>query len=296
MITPTLLTLLLASASTVAATISYNSTLTHPGDHEPWFSGSIPSSALSASCGSAYAQDLPCDEWLLKAFDQSSGEGDKFSNATLNALCTDTCILGLQKWRDDVRKSCTASDAGRGSTVGQQAIRALLDTKQMFVQYLYWPTCMRDLKTGTLCYANKTNSDVTASSDDGENTPEIISDFCANNCQTQASVLTWVVSQSMYNDTNDINIADARKVCNKLDTSAYPFLKDVSAGGSSSSSSSSGAGGGAAGNSTTGTGSGRGNGTAGAGVRNAGVKAVGGNIGLLASAALAAMLVAFGSL
>ena len=144
MISATLLTLL--SAATLAtATINYNSTLTHSGDKEPWFDGSIPATSISASCGSAYAQDLPCDEWLLKAFDNDSSEAEKFSNNTLKALCTDTCLLGLQKWRDDVRKSCTDKDVGRKSTVGQQTISSLLDTKQMFIQYLYWPTCLKDL-------------------------------------------------------------------------------------------------------------------------------------------------------
>ena len=144
MISVTLLTLL-STATLTTATISYNSTLAHSGDKEPWFDGSIPAASISESCGSAYAQDLPCDEWLLKAFDNDSSEEEKFSNSTLKALCTDTCLLGLQKWRDDVRKSCTDKDVGRKSTVGQMTISSLLDTKQMFIQNLYWSTCMKDL-------------------------------------------------------------------------------------------------------------------------------------------------------
>lgn len=286
MIRATLLTLL--SAATLAtATINYNSTLTHQGAKEPWFDGSIPATSLSESCGKAYAQDLPCDEWLLKVFDNDSEEGEKFSNSTLKALCTDTCLLALQKWRDDVRKSCTDKDVGRKSTVGQQTISSLLDTKKMFIQYLYWPTCMKDLKTGTLCYADESNMDSPASSKDSENTPEIIDAFCKNNCETQASVFTWVIGESTFNSTQEINIADARKVCKGLDTSKYPFLKDLSATGSptpSGSSSSSGSGVGAAVNSSTG-----GNGT-GAGAKSDGVRP-GGSVGLLASMVLATVVV-----
>ena len=144
MISVTLLTLL-STATLATATISYNSTLAHSGDKEPWFDGSIPAASIYESCGSAYARDLPCDEWLLKAFDNDSSEEEKFSNSTLKALCTDTCLLGLQKWRDDVRKSCTDKDAGRKSIVGQMTISSLLDTKQMFIQSLYWSICMKDL-------------------------------------------------------------------------------------------------------------------------------------------------------
>ncbi|CUS07665.1 unnamed protein product [Tuber aestivum] len=284
---PTALLTLLGAATLVTATINYNSTLTHPGDDEPWFDGSIPATSVSESCGRAYAQDLPCDEWLLKAlFDNSgSSEKEKFANSTLKALCTDTCLLGLQKWRDDVRKSCTDKDVSVRGTIGQQAISSLLDTKWMFIQYLYWPTCMKDLKTGALCHAGD-NSDESspASSDDSENTPEIIDAFCKDNCQTQASLFTWVVSQSMFNDTSDINIADARKICKGLDSSAYPFLKDLSAAGDSSPGSSSGSGAGGAANSTGG------NGTS-SDAENGGVR-VGGRVGLLASVILAAVVVA----
>jgi len=128
--------------------------------------------------------------------------------------------------------------------------------------------------------------DSPASSNDSENTPEIIDAFCKNNCATQGSVFIWVVSESMFNDTRGINIADARKVCKGLDTSKYPFLKDLSAGGSSSSSGSSGSSGSGAGASTNSTG---GNGT-GTGTKNDGVR-VGGAVGLLASVALAAVVV-----
>ncbi|CAZ81361.1 unnamed protein product [Tuber melanosporum] len=284
---PTVFLTLLGTATLATATISYNSTLTHPGDDEPWFDGSIPATSISESCGSAYAQDLPCDEWLLNAFNHESSEEEKFNNSTLKALCTDTCILGLQKWRDDVRKSCTDKDVGRKASIGQQTIASLIDTKIMFVQYLYWPTCMKDLKKGTLCYADGSNGMYTASSDDTENTPEVIDAFCKNNCQTQASVFTWVVGETVFNDTADINIADARKICKGLDTSGYPFLKDSSAtGGSSSSSSSSGAVGAA--NSTGG------NGTE-ADTKNDGVR-VGGSVGLLTTLVLGAVMVGLGSL
>jgi len=145
MIAATLLTLL--SAATLAtATISYNSTLTHPGDKESWFDGSVPATSLSESCGRAYAQDIPCDEWLLKASsDNDASEAEKFNNATLKAVCTDTCLQGLQKWRDDVRKSCTDKDEGSKNTIGLHAISSLRDTKMMFIESLYWSYCAKDL-------------------------------------------------------------------------------------------------------------------------------------------------------
>jgi len=88
----------------------------------------------------------------------------------------------------------------------------------------------------------------------------------------------------MFNDTRSINVADARKVCKGLDTSKYPFLKDLSStGGSSGSSGSSSSGAGAGANST------KGNGT-GAGAKNDGGR-VGGGVGLLASAVLATVVV-----
>ncbi|PWW75936.1 hypothetical protein C7212DRAFT_193382 [Tuber magnatum] len=279
---PAALLTLLGAATLVSATISYNSTLTHPGDDEPWFDGSTPATSISESCGKAYAQDLPCDEWLLRALDHEASEDEKLNNDTLKALCTDACLLGLQKWRDDVRKSCTDKDVGTRLTLGQEAISSLLDAKQMFIQYLYWPTCMKDLKTATLCYAGAGDDDSgsAASSDDSENTPEIIDAFCKNNCRTQASVFTWVVLESMFNDTSDINVPDARKVCKGLDSSAYPFLKDLSAAGGSSSGSSSGSG---AGNSAGGNGTG-------SDAENGGAR-VGGSVGFLASVVLAAVVV-----
>ncbi|KAG0633712.1 hypothetical protein HOY80DRAFT_591714 [Tuber brumale] len=284
---PTAFLALLGAATLATATISYNSTLMRPGDREPWFDGSIPATSISESCGSAYAQDLPCDEWLLNAFNYESSEEEKFNNSTLKALCTDTCLLGLQEWRDDVRKSCTDKDVGRKSSIGQQTIASLIDTKMMFVQYLYWPTCMKDLKKGTLCYADDSNDMFTASSNDTENTPEMIDAFCKNNCQTQASVFTWVVGETMFNDTQGINIADARKICKGLDTSGYPFLKDLSTAGGSSSGSSPGSAGGAA-NSTGG------NGTE-ADTKNDSAR-VGGSVGLLTTLVLVVVVVGLGGL
>jgi len=114
-------------------------------------------------------------------------------------------------------------------------------------------------------------------SNDSENTPEIIDSFCKDNCKTQFSLILWFVTKSIFNTTEGVNVADARKVCKELDTSKYPFLKDVnSIGGSSGSYGSSGSSGSGAG--------------AGTGARNDGGR-VGGGVGLLLASVVLATVV-----
>jgi len=144
MISATLLTLL-CIANLATATTNYNSTLTDPGDDSPWFDGSIPATSLSESCGRAYAQDIPCDESLLKGLDANASLDEMYSNGTLKAVCTDTCLQGLQKWRDDIRKSCTDKDAGSKDTPGLLALSSLLSPGAPLVGSLYWSYCIKDL-------------------------------------------------------------------------------------------------------------------------------------------------------
>jgi hypothetical protein len=153
MIQVTLLVLLSVSTIT-SASFTFNSTFSHPSDSGPWFEGAIPAASnVTTACATAYAQQVPCDEWIIKAFDQNSDssptEKDKFSNATLNALCTDACLAGLQKWRDDVREACTSEDVKSARTAlaryAAEFLSYLLDTSKKYIENLYWPTCIRDL-------------------------------------------------------------------------------------------------------------------------------------------------------
>jgi hypothetical protein len=143
---------LLASVS-LASAFSLNRTLTNNGEDMSYLDGSIRAGVVSSACETAYAQEIPCDDSLLSVFDQnsdsSSNEADKFSNSTLNALCTDTCLKGLQKWRDDVRRECSPNDFKEGSeketSTGLTIIAQIMDVNKKMVEYLYWPTCTRDL-------------------------------------------------------------------------------------------------------------------------------------------------------
>ena len=141
MIKVTLLALL--SVSTIAsATLTFNSTLTDPGEKEPWFDGTITSSSnVTAACASAYAQPIPCDQWLIKSQNEEMAV-----DSALNGVCTDACLAGLKKWRDDVRKECTSSDViGVDDGDAAMYIAKLLDTSKKFIEYIYWMDCIRDL-------------------------------------------------------------------------------------------------------------------------------------------------------
>lgn len=266
-----LLSLALPFAS---ANISFNSSFTYPGANSSYADFTITSSVgLSDSCVTAYAQSIPCDESLISGLDQSGNgpsEADKFSNTTLNALCTTQCIDGLVKWRDSVRSDCSSADVqkldqkysryqdyGEGNGEGLMILEMAIQTNISLIDMLYWPTCIKDLNTGVFCYLDEDSSSGAdwASSNDTENTPEIISTFCNSSCATQISVFTWDVTGKIYG-TQDINIGDATKLCPKLDTSKFPFMESTNSSSSSSSSSS--------GNTTTttgGTNSTRSNGT-----------------------------------
>jgi len=147
MISATLLTLL-SVATLATATINYNSSLTFPGSDSS-FDGTIPAISLSESCGRAYAQDIPCDKWLLTGLDENASKAEVFSDDTLKAVCIDTCLRGLQKWRDDVRKSCTDKDVGSEDTFGLVTLSLLLNPQEYFIETLYWTYCIKDLSASS---------------------------------------------------------------------------------------------------------------------------------------------------
>lgn len=151
--TTTRLALLLTTLAPFAtATISFNSTfpLSEPVDL------SLPSSlGISSSCISAYAADIPCSDWLILGLDQSGeSEDDKFSNSTLEGLCTTECWSGLVSWRDEVKATCSADEVSNANetmyeegTVYYQGLVILAGAMNgdAGLEYLYWPTCIRDL-------------------------------------------------------------------------------------------------------------------------------------------------------
>ncbi|KAL7272007.1 hypothetical protein RUND412_005212, partial [Rhizina undulata] len=144
-----------------SATITFNSTLVFSAaatsSDNFTYSGVIDPKILSISttCADAYAQDIPCDKWLIQSFDHNGDsytESDIYNNATLNTLCTNECIAGLDTWRDDIRSSCSSKDVANANAAAQNYgdiagnfIASVANTTQKLVEYLYYPMCLRDL-------------------------------------------------------------------------------------------------------------------------------------------------------
>jgi len=258
-----------------------------------YLDGSLRAGVVSSACETAYAQEISCDDSLYKVFNQnsdsSSNEADKFSNSTLNSLCTDICLKGLQKWRDDVRRECSPNDFKEGSEketgAGLTIIAQVMDVNKKVVEYLYWSTCTRDLDTGAFCFTELEEEDTEfASSNDAENTPEIIDAFCKSSCMVQMSLYAWDILSSIAGGfTDTINIGDARKLCKGLDTSKFPYYKNSSSSSGNGSSSSS--------SSDSTTTSRNGNGTGGSGTGGSSSGAVGRN-GVSAGMAIVVITVA----
>lgn len=136
-----------------SATLSFNTSIASYDGSKTDFS--IPHSwGISDACAAAYAAEIPCDGSL------TNPSVNETLNSTLEKLCTNECIDGFRKWRDDIRAECSTADIKAAASKLHNAGGSILDSdgpegalmltsiaNESFpmVEYMYWQACTRDL-------------------------------------------------------------------------------------------------------------------------------------------------------
>lgn len=141
----TLATLLLPL---VSATLNFNATI--HGEQDDY--SISPSWGISGPCATAYAADIPCDAGLL--VDEEADLKNR------GGICTNQCLDGLRKWRDNIQEKCSTADVkaatsqltNTGRTVidsvgptGAQVLASVATPNLPVVEALYFMYCMKDL-------------------------------------------------------------------------------------------------------------------------------------------------------
>lgn len=145
----TLATLLLPL---VSATFTFNTAVHDSSTNSTDDYALSPSWGISAPCANAYAADIPCDRGLI--------DYNETNLAHREGICTDQCIDGLRKWRDNIQAKCSTADVKAatsqlsdiGLTVidskgppGAQVLASVANPKLPVVEALYFVYCMKDL-------------------------------------------------------------------------------------------------------------------------------------------------------
>lgn len=136
----------------VSATFTFNTSIYDSSANSTDDYSLDPSWGISGPCVTAYTANIPCDKSLITYNDLTLTNRED--------ICTNQCIDGLRKWRDNIRVKCTPEDvkaatsqlSNIGFTVidstgppGAQVLASVASSNLPVVEALYFIYCMKDL-------------------------------------------------------------------------------------------------------------------------------------------------------